>query len=993
MVQRAAGPRLACSIVIVVALAVAHVSNAQVITGNIYGRVLDDEGAPFPGVAVALTGVGAPFAATTTEGGEFRFLNLSPGEYTVTASLAGFSSAASPKVVVGSKQNADVELTLRGAPRAESVTVMAETPLLDSRRANVGTNVTKLELESIPTARDPWVILQSVAGVQTDRVNIGGSESGQQSLYVGKGSPPAQNAWNLEGIVHHSMAGPAGVGASVLYYDFDAFAEIQVATGGTDPSTQTPGVQINLVTKRGTNDLHGSARVFVTDDRWEATNIPEELDEQLAAGGVGASGNSISGMQDYGAELGGPILADRLWLWGSYGRNEIGLITAGGLTDKTTLETLNVKLNAQPFQSNSATLFYYRSDKVKFGRDAGITRPQETSWDQAGPTNTFKIEDSHVFSENLFATVIGSYNDFGFNLVPEGSGQMRQDSSQVFHNTFWTADYYRPASQVSANASYFHRTGDWGHEIKLGGLYRYNKAVDSNLFEGNVVACNTGASWCGSQTVPAVALNRDHVAHTYLYQYSGYVSDTISLPRLTLNLGLRYDDQRGENAPLSLRGSAAESLVPEGTLLPPALSTPAKDPGYRWRDLQPRVGATYSLDASQKTLVRTSYARYANQLGANSITPYSYAPGLTGVSGAGVVYRWNDVNADNHVDSTEIDTSQILRVYGFDPTNPTNTTTTINGVDPGFEAVKTDEITLSVEREVLPEIAVSVLGTYRKMTDFELSTGFGLGQDDYILSTTSYRRNGLAANPLCPRVGYACGSLPDGAGYEVPVYRVKPGTPLSPGQYTRNNPDYHQTYRGVEVQATKRYSRGWMARLSASYNDWRQHYGEDGFVDPTNVEMYDGGLVVVQSPGSGDKSRVYMNARWQVNVSALYALPLGFSVAGNFFARQGYPLAYFQSVIANRETSFGYERTKSVLVAPYDSYRLPTVSNLDLGIIKSVKVRGLEIKLTADVFNVMNRNTVLQRQSQIGLTGPRGTNTIREIQSPRVVRFGGRVTF
>ena len=216
---------------------------------------------------------------------------------------------------------------------------------------------------------------------------------------------------------------------------------------------------------------------------------------------------------------------------------------------------------------------------------------------------------------------------------------------------------------------------------------------------------------------------------------------------------------------------------------------------------------------------------------------------------------------------------------------------------------------------------------------------------------------------------------------------------LSPGQYTRNNPGYHQTYYGLELQAIKRYADNWMARLSASYNDWTQHFGANGFVDPTNVEISDGGLAVVQSIGSGDKQRVYINGTWQVSLSAQYTLPRGFSIAGNFFARQGYPLAYFQNVTANPSTGVSYDRTKSVLVAPYDRYRLGAVSDLNLALSRSFKVRALEVKLLVDVFNVMNRNTVLQRQSQVGVFGPNGTNSIREVMPPRVLRVGARVSF
>ena len=427
--------------------------------------------------------------------------------------------------------------------------------------------------------------------------------------------------------------------------------------------------------------------------------------------------------------------------------------------------------------------------------------------------------------------------------------------------------------------------------------------------------------------------------------------------------------------------------------MPPALTAPAQNTSFRWRDWQPRVGVAYSLGSEERTIVRASYARFANQLNGSEVSPFSLAPspasGLNTGSG-GVVYAWNDANRDNLVEPGELDTSRILRSFGFDPANP-NSPNAINQADPGLGSVRTDEITLGLDHQVLPKLALTLLGTYRKMTNFEIATGFGLTQSDYILSTTNYRENGLVANPPCPQIGYACGVLPGGARYNVPVYRIKPGVPISPGQYTTNNPDYSQTYYGIELQATKRYADNWMARFGVSYNDWKQQYGAHGFVDPTNVEILDDGLAIAQSLGSGDKQKVYLNATWQGNLSLLYTLPRGFSLAGNIFAREGYPLAYFQNLTANPTTAVSYERTKVVIAAPYDRHRYGTVSTLDLGLAKSFKLNGFELELLADGFNVTNENTVLQRQNQIGVTGPNGTNSILEIQSPRIVRVGVRL--
>src|SRR5438045_5667674 len=143
---------------------------AQLQTGNIFGKTQAKDGSALPGVTVTMTGVGAPQTYVSDNTGTFRFLNLAPGTYNLKAELAGFGTASRNGVTVNIGRNADVTMTLNPAA-AESITVTAEAPLLDVRKTGTGSDVSKIELEKVPTARDPWVILQQTPGVQMDRIN------------------------------------------------------------------------------------------------------------------------------------------------------------------------------------------------------------------------------------------------------------------------------------------------------------------------------------------------------------------------------------------------------------------------------------------------------------------------------------------------------------------------------------------------------------------------------------------------------------------------------------------------------------------------------------------------------------------------------------------------------------------------------------------------------------------------------------------------------
>src|SRR5205085_10713416 len=386
---------------------------AQFQTGNIYGKVQAKDGTALPGVTVTLTGVGAPQTVITGSQGEFRFPNLSPGTYSVKAELAGFGTASRTGVSVRVGANADVTITLNPSV-TESITVTGEAPLLDVRKAGTAINVTKVELEKIPTSRDPWTILQQAPAVLVDRMNVGGNQSGQQSNYIGKGAAVAQNTWNVDGV---NITDEGATGSSPTYYDFDAFEEMQVTTGGSDPRIMTPGVQLNMVTKRGTNDFRGSGRYFYTPGSYQAAGtIPGEATGYLAAT------NEIKFVRDYGAEIGGPLWRDHLWAWLADADQKISNTNTANLgqfisPDNIILRDKNAKVNAQILPSNSAVGFYTFGDKARNARNLGPTRPFEASWIQSGPTKVYKLEDTQIVGSSLYLTGMWSKVTGGFSLV------------------------------------------------------------------------------------------------------------------------------------------------------------------------------------------------------------------------------------------------------------------------------------------------------------------------------------------------------------------------------------------------------------------------------------------------------------------------------------------------------------------------------------------------------------------------------------------------
>ncbi len=244
---------------------------AQIAGGNIYGTVADESGAVLPGAAVTITSDFGTRTSTTTSQGDFRFLNLERGRYKVSITLAGFTSV-NREVNVVTGENANLSFALKVATVAETVTVTAETPLVDVKKRGTATTMTTEELQNVPNARDPWGVLKNVPGVLLDRVNIAGNENGQQANSAGKGATAADRTWNLDGM---NVTDMSATGASPTYFDFGAFQEITVTTGGADLTMQTGGQGINLVTKRGTNKFHGSARYLIAHHKLSSNNVAQ----------------------------------------------------------------------------------------------------------------------------------------------------------------------------------------------------------------------------------------------------------------------------------------------------------------------------------------------------------------------------------------------------------------------------------------------------------------------------------------------------------------------------------------------------------------------------------------------------------------------------------------------------------------------------------------------------------------------------------------------
>jgi hypothetical protein len=975
---------------------------AQVQSGNVFGRVNDDKGQPLPGVTVTLSGGGAPVVQTSDAQGQFRFVGVYPGTYRLDAALDGFSPVVFEEVVVNVNRNTTLELTMNAAV-AETITITAESPLLDPRKIQTGATVDKTELEKIPTARDPWVILQTTPGVLVDRVNVGGNESGQQSNYVGNGDDGTNSTWAIDGV---EITDVGAIGSSSSYYDFDAFEEMQVTTGGSDAGARTGGVGLNLVTKRGTNEWRGSGRYIVSDQDWQSSSDLDASDFGQPGPWNGnstqttfANGNRIVEVLDYGAELGGPIVQDELWVWGSYGKNDIELLTSLDFPDNTELETWNAKFNWQVAQNNSATLFFADNNKQKIGRNASPSRPPETTWNQDGRSSepdvfgffserptVAKVEDTHIFGSNFFLTGLYSEVDGGFELIPQGGTSRDQlnaelDSGFVWHRTFIEYFSIRPQEQYKADGSYFFSTGNLNHELKFGANLRQATVDSFSRWPGFGIDLNFYVPNYGYY-YNIVQISRESKINYEVEYTNAYVQDTVTTGNLTANVGLRYDVQDSRNLPATL------DAVPQFPTLLPAVNYGGEDNPFEWKTLSPRLGLTYALGEEKKTLLRASYARFAEQMGggvAAFINP--------GYPGAYVYKYYDDLNHDGAAQPNEVFGPILFTNAAYNPF--TGGAVQSFFADPDLDAPISDEFVLGVEHALAPEFVIGATVTFRNEKDIlEAET---LVFDGDAFSAANINQPGRLNRRSDYRPVPLTGTLPDGTTYGEQAWVLVPGVSTRGGQWLENG-DRERDYLGVALTFNKRLADNWMLRGNFSWNDWEWKIPESEREYP--AQFFGGGnqdgdrVLSCSGTGSGAKAFVCISSQWSYSVSGMYQVApdeaWGFNVAAALNGREGYAFPYyrrFNNGDLPRNCVGGF--CTNVTDRPDDD-KGDDVHTVDLRLEKEFRLDPVGLTVGVDVFNVFNENTVLQRELRLN---QRRGDFLFETLSPRIFRLGARLSF
>jgi Carboxypeptidase regulatory-like domain/TonB-dependent Receptor Plug Domain len=952
--------------ILVLAAVTAAPAAAQITTGSILVKTIDEQGGAMPGVAVTISSptlVAGRASGTTDASGSYRFPSLPPGVYRVTVELQGFQTIVREGIRVLVGDTATVELGMKVAGLAEVLTVSAESPVVDTTSANVNVHIDQKLLETTPGGRDIWSIVEyKVPGLVMGSPDVGGNQGGLQRSMSVRGTPNSQNTQMLNGV---NVGDPAAIGFAGYYYDPSAFADIQVSSGAQDISVPSGGVFVNMVTKTGTNRFQGEGLFTFQADGTQWDNI----DAPLRDAGIRPNANAVDTITNLNLNAGGPILQNRLFYFAALNDqrthvNVVGFPAVEGFGQPTENTDITSVLANSTYQLSGrhrlqGTFSRQVYDKPNRGANNGNT--PESTWHEHDVLAVYQGLWNWVMSDRMFADTRVSYNsiDFPLNLKTDGQTLLDLTSGIRTRANQTDQEMFRRRLQTSANVQYFvPRFLGGRHELRAGIDNAYTPE-DVDLTRNGDVSLTYRSAPAGSAPAGPVQVQ---IFNTPLHLERAvnatalYAQDAFSYKRLTVVGGLRWERVEGW---IPRQQNPPSVYFPEGTVLNARVG--GQDIQYAvrrsfdevrdiplWKNVGPRLSGIVDLTGKGRTAVKASAARYYETIGTG--TPSGLSPNGT----ISQTFNWNDLNGDLIFQNGE-------QGALTNTTVPATFETLALTRDPNLKRPYRNEYTIGIDHELIRNLRLSA--TYIRVQERDNVTNVELSVPFDAYTAISVREQGRD------------GRLGTDDDRDITVYNEN--LPLQTHVTQQRNDDRVAQRADVfEVTATKRYSNRWM--LLAGYT-WSK-------VDVERTSVVNPNAALVNASGrSGGREH-------QFKMTGSYELPYGVMLGGNFRLESG---AFVTRTVQIAGLNQG---NVTVNAEPRGSVTLDTLPTIDLRIGKVFRLGANTFEVDMDAFNITNENTVFDVRAGSNLQTVRvgGTGETRVIPQflsptgilgPRILRF------
>jgi hypothetical protein len=914
-------------------------------TGTIQGRVMDAQGAVLPGVTVSATSPALiqPQSTVTSETGNYRFPAVPPGTYELTYELAGFNTLkrSGIQITLGFTANVNAELAL--ATLQETVTVSGASPVIDTTATRVVQTFKLDQLQSIPNARDMWALLAVTPAVQMSRIDVGGNRAGTQTGYVAYGFS-GQVRVLIEGI--NTTEGTGGAG---FYFDYSSLEEVFLGTSGQSAEMPNPGVQSQFIAKSGGNQFGGEVYADWYNNSLQGSNIPDDYIAPTAFNNspIREHSNEIDRYYNYSINVGGPVLRDKVWWFGTYNRQFNAVAQPNFNFDSTFNTTLWNAVGKGTFQANQKNKFigYYQwgqklqPNRLPFGT-AVYDSPDPTFRQDSGSW-VWKGEWNGTLSDKLY--VEARFGDFGYyfpTIANSEEDYFFRDSGTLeilgAHRK-WQLD--RDRKQLTGAATYFLDTGAGSHTIKFGGEilkeigwegfeqgvgggieHVYNNGVSDDVIFRLPTATETGKLGLGKSGALTSASALD--------VQSFFVNDTFNRGRVTMNAGVRYDRY---SSFLPEQQQLAATVGPASV----EAKTFARQQMFTWSAAAPRIGLVFDLGGDGRTVLKGNYGFYWHNPGVGIGSAAN-----PNIPGKQETYTWNDINGDRRWQPGE-QTARTARLLE-------------GGVllQDGIAQPYTHEASVWLERQLSDSVGLRGGFVYKTEDDL-IDTGWQPGRPPSAF-TVPFNftdigvdgRSGTADDRTIQMFG-----LPTSQSGQFPTTTVVSNS----GQYSR--------YKTVEVSLNRRYSNRWSAAIGGAYsmlNDF-----------PNNA------------PNNPNEPGVQDRTTWNLKASGSYDAPYGIRLSPVLRHQSG---ANYARTVAIRAPS-GLIATGTAYVEPMDANREDNIWVFDVRAEKTVPFSDRSrVRLFLDVFNITNSHSseTISRATGLGYQKPSA------ILAPVTMRLGAR---
>ena len=928
---------------------------AQSPTGTINGNVVDGTGAGLPGATVTVNNAdtGATKSAPSGATGNFTFPLLAVGRYTVSAELSGFATARVPNVTVsiGGQEKVTLKMEIAGVQAA--VTVSGEAPLIEATRSDVSSTVNERSIQNLPANGRNFIdFVLTTPGVVKDNFRVGdivfaGQRGTLNSLVVDGG--------DNNNTFFGQALGRTGTGRAPYQFSQEAVKEFQVNSNAYSAEYgRAGGAVINVVTKSGSNDLHGSAFYYYRDKKLNAKDYTDAF-----AGRAKAPYH----FDQFGASLGGPVVKDRLFFFANYDGqrnqtpNTVILPPTGAVipTDAASqagfakLQTLGgswnrkqdqdvylVKADAEVLSTTHVSLRYNRQNFTGVGFESGGSNVAfEHSGNSLVKTDTVAGSVTTSFTPTLFNELRGQWAK---DSEPGTANSSNPEATVQQGGVTWLLigeNFFSPREttikryQIADTVTYL--VGN--HTLKGGIDYLHDDIL--NFFPGN---------FFGSYTFTSLAsFNRgipDGAGERYVQAFAGPGTTGATtnpntrdiaafgqdqwrvFPNLTLNVGLRYDRQQfaqpsvlNTNAQLTAAGLFTDR-IPEDK--------------NNWGV---RLGFAWSPTKDDLTVIKGGYGIF-----------YGRTPAIM----IGTAHSNNGINVQT-LTFTGASVPTYPNRFATPPGGGAAAVPTILLFDPRFRSPKTQQASVGIERVLTNDMAVALNYLYVKGTDLPRSTDANIG---------------AAVDTTVPI---------QGDGTSATFRRFSSTRPFSSfGRVIEFQSTAESKYNGVTVELNKRFAHNWQAKIAytlGKVTDTKpdatavvpQGSDDAKFAsDPTDFARD-------SAPGDNDvRHRIVFSGIWNVNYGEgsqnpfVRFLASGWSLAGIVSFQTGMPYSMEINGDLNND---GNTRNDLVPGTRRNSQRLPSMLSVDPRISRHIPLGPVDLELIAEAFNVFNAKNVVGLQS------------------------------